>query len=130
MVWSKSWKASIRPRKQRNYRANAPLHIKQKLVSVHLSKELRKKHGKRGIAARKGDKVKILRGQFRGKSGNITKVELKKSKIAVEGMENIRKDGTKTPYLFEPSNLMLTELLLEDKKRKKSLERNKPAEKK
>ncbi|MBU2637548.1 MAG: 50S ribosomal protein L24 [Nanoarchaeota archaeon] len=121
--WSKSWKASIRPRKQRNYRTHAPLHIRQKLVSVHLSKDLRTKHGKRSIAARKGDKVKILRGQFKGKSGNITKVELKNSKIAVEGMENIRKDGTKTPYLFEPSNLMLTELMLEDKKRKKSLEK-------
>lgn len=129
MKWSKSWKASKRPRKQRNYRQNAPLHVKQKLVSVHLSKELRAKHGKRSIAARKGDKAKILRGQFKGKSGIITKVELKNSKIAVEGMENIRKDGTKTPYLFEPSNLMLAELMMDDKKRRKPLEK-KPAEKK
>lgn len=121
--WSSNWKASKRPRKQRNYTYNAPLHMKQKFVSAHLSKELRTKYGKRSAGLRKGDKVKILVGQFKGKTGAITMVNLKKSKAAIEGMENIRKDGTKTPYLFEPSNLMITELLLEDKQRKAMLER-------
>lgn len=121
--WSSNWKASKRPRKQRNYAYQAPLHIKQKFVSAHLSKELRKKHGKRSIGLRKGDKVKVMVGQFKGKTGAVTIVDLKESKAAVEGIDNIRKDGTKTPYMFVPSNLMITEISLEDKQRKAMLER-------
>ena len=45
--FSKSWKSSRQPRKQRKYVFNAPLHIRHKLVSANLSKELRKKYGKR-----------------------------------------------------------------------------------
>ncbi|MDD4878589.1 MAG: 50S ribosomal protein L24 [Candidatus Nanoarchaeia archaeon] len=121
--WSSNWKASKRPRKQRNYAYKAPLHVKQKFVSAHLSKELRKKHGKRSIGIRKGDKVKIMRGQFKGKTGAVSLVNVKQSKVAVEGIDNIRKDGTKTPYMFVPSNLMITEIMIEDKQRKAMLER-------
>ena len=44
--FSESWKSSKQVRKQRKYRYNAPLHIKQKFVNVHLAKELRKKYKK------------------------------------------------------------------------------------
>ena len=39
-IFSKHWKSSKQPRKQRKYRAKAPLHIKRKLLNVNLSKEL------------------------------------------------------------------------------------------
>ena len=50
--FSASWKTSTQPRKQRKYRHNAPMHLRQKLVSVHLSKDLRKNYGKRSIPVR------------------------------------------------------------------------------
>ncbi|MEK6864805.1 MAG: 50S ribosomal protein L24 [Nanoarchaeota archaeon] len=123
--WSSKWKASTRPRKQRNYRHKAPLHIKQKFVSAHLSKELRQKYGRRSLGVRKGDKVKVTTGQYKGKTGAVILVNLMKIKVAVEGIESIRKDGTKSPYLLEPSNLMITELMMDDKKRKAMLESKK-----
>ena len=61
------WKSSKQPRKQRKYAANAPLHLRKKFVSANLSKDLRKKQGKRNIPLRKGDIVKIMRGKFKGK---------------------------------------------------------------
>ncbi|MAG50165.1 50S ribosomal protein L24 [archaeon] len=121
--FSKFWKSSKQPRKQRKYRHNAPLHIKHKFLSVHLSKELQKKYGKRNIPIRKEDKVKILRGQFKTKTGKVVKVLLKKTKLQIEGIENIRKDGTKSYYPIHPSNVIIQELDLGDKRRKKSLER-------
>jgi len=121
--FSTSWKGSKQPRKQRKYRHNAPAHIKRKFVSVNLSKELRQKYEKRNISTVKGDKVKILRGQYSGKVGLVEKVDMKNLKIIVQGAENIRKDGTKVPYPIDPSNLMITELKIDDKKRKASLER-------
>ena len=36
----------------------------------------------------------------------------------MDGIEKVRKDGTKTFYPFDPSNLQITELFVDDKKRK------------
>ncbi|MCD6381372.1 MAG: 50S ribosomal protein L24, partial [Candidatus Aenigmarchaeota archaeon] len=64
--FSKKWVSSKEPRKQRKYRYNAPLHIRQKLVSAHLTKELRNELGIRSLPVRKNDRVKIMRGKFKG----------------------------------------------------------------
>jgi large subunit ribosomal protein L24 len=119
--FSRSWISSKNQGKQRKYRINAPLHIKQKFASCHLSKELKKKHGKRSTILRNGDKVKILRGQFKGKEGKVEKVMLKESKAIIAGVEAAKKEGTKLPYPVHISNLMITEIIIDDKKRKKSI---------
>ncbi len=121
----KSWNRSKQPRKQRKYRYNAPLNIKSKFMGCHLSKELRGKYKKRSITVRKGDSVKVLRGQFKKKTGKIDRVNIKKSKVYITGIEVTKKDGTKALYPIHPSNIIITELNLDDKKRKKSLERKK-----
>ena len=121
--FSSSWIKSKQPRKQRKYRHNAPLHIKQKFVSAHLSKELHKKYGKRSMNLRKGDSVKIMRGQFKNKTGKIEEVGLKKIRAYVSGIEFVKKDGTKARYPIHPSNLMITELNMDDKMRNKILGR-------
>ena len=121
--FSHSWRASKQPRKQIKYRANAPLHLKYKFMASHLSPELRKKHGKRAIEVRKEDRVKIMRGQFKGVSGKIERVDLKKTKVYLKGAETTKKDGSKTFYPLHPSNLMILELNLSDKKRLNALNR-------
>ena len=112
-----TWKASKQPRKQRKYRYNAPLHILSKFVSVNLAKELRAKYKKRNIETRKGDKIKVMRGQHKGKTGKVESVSLKDSLVYVAGVESIRKDGTKNLIALQPSNLQITELDTTDKKR-------------
>jgi len=114
----KSWKASTQPRKQRKYLANAPLHIKRKMLSVNLSKELRKKHEKRNIPVKKGDVVKIMRGKFKKKQGKVTSVNFKALKIFVEGIQAKKIDGSKVNVPLRASNLQIIELNLDDNKRK------------
>jgi large subunit ribosomal protein L24 len=92
-------------------------------MSVHLSNELRKKYLRRSFPIRKGDKVKVLRGQFKGRENKVEEVILSKLKVHVTGIERSKKDGSKSRYSLEPSNLMITELNLDDKKRKEALER-------
>jgi large subunit ribosomal protein L24 len=121
--FSTMWKSSKQPRKQRKYLANAPLHIKKKLMSVNLSKELRKKYSKRSIPLRKKDVVKIVRGKFKGKKGKVMKVILKVQKVEVEGIQIKKQDGSKVNIRLRPSNLQITELNVEDKKRNKALSR-------
>ncbi len=120
--FSTNWKSSKQPRKQRKYLANAPLHIRKKFVSVNLSKELRKKYGKRNIPVRKGDKVKIMRGKFKNKTGKVLEIKLKTGKIYVEGIQVKKQDGSKVNVPLRNSNLQIIELNLEDKKRIKKLE--------
>ncbi len=118
--FSKHWKASSQPRRQRKYLANAPLHIKRKLLGVNLSKELRKKYTRRNIPARKGDTVKIMKGKFRKKQGKIISIDVKNSKIRIEGIMIKKQDGSKVNVKIHPSNLQIIELDLEDKKRIKA----------
>lgn len=117
------------PRKQRLARYIADLHERGKFLSIHLSKDLRDKHGRRNIRVRKGDKVKILRGNFKGKTGTVSQVNIKKEILFIEGIEVIKKDGTKVKKSFTPSNLILTFLNLEDKKRKLKLTKPLPKNK-
>ena len=121
--FSIKWKASKQARKQRKFRANAPLHIRHKMISANLSKELRKRHEKRNFPIRKRDNVRIMKGEFRGKVGKIERVNLKKMKVEVEGIYRTKKDGTKVSVYFDPSNLQIKELNLDDKKRRDALER-------
>ena len=121
MAFSKS----IQPRKQRLARYIAPLHMRQKLVHAHISKEAREKLKitKRSTAVREGDKVKVLKGKFRGKTGKVSEVDLKGLKIYVEGVTARKAKGAEVLAPLEPSNVMIIELDLSDKRRKEILER-------
>ena len=121
--FSKQWKSSKQPRKQRKYRAKAPLHLRHKMMAAHLSKDLRTKYKKRSFPVRKGDKVKVLRGNFKGKIGKIEEIDRKDYKVFVQGVEKKKKEGQKIKYPINPSNLIIITLDTGDKKRVKALER-------
>jgi len=121
--FSSAWKKSVQRRKQRKFRSNAPLHVKQKFVHATLVKELRKTKKRRSASLKKGDKVKIMRGQFKGKTGKIDRVNVKHSKIYVTGIEIVKKEGTKVLYPFSPSNMAITEMKIDDKMRQKAVKK-------
>ena len=123
--WSKHWVSSAQPRKQRKYRYNAPLNVRHKLVSAHLSKELRERFNRRSFPLRKGDEVIVMRGSFKGFKGKVERVDLKTMRVYIDGLKIKKVDGSEVPKPLEPSNLMITELNLEDKERVKALERGK-----
>ena len=123
--FSPLWKKSKQRRKQRKYIANAPLHLQRKLISTHLSKNLRQKYTRRSLGLRKGDTVKIVRGIFKGKVGKVEKINVKEKKVYITNIHILKKDGTKTFYPIHPSNLITQELILDDKKRQKILNRKK-----
>ena len=126
--WSHSWKSSKKPSKQRKYRANAPSSIRRKLLCSPLSKALIKKYSRRSIPLRKGDTVKIMRGEMKGKTGKVNKLNLQRYKVYLEGVNQIRKDGNQNPKPFEASNLLVTSLNLDDHKRSDILKRKKISE--
>ena len=56
-------------------------------------------------------------------------VNVKKMRVAIEGVQGKKKDGAKVNLFFEPSNLMINELNLDDKRRLESLTRKIPVKK-
>ncbi len=113
---------SKKPSKQRKRLFNAPLHRRGKIMSVHLSPELRDKYGVRSIPIRVGDKVRILRGDNRGIEGKVTKVDRKNYKVFVENVVRENARGDKIPIPIHYSNLMIIDLDLSDQWRRRKLE--------
>lgn len=123
--FSRHWIRSAQPRKQRKYRYNAPMHVRRKLVSAHLEKGLRKDYNKRSLPVRKGDEVRVTRGKFAGTKGKISRVDLKRLKIYIENAKVKKVSGQEVELPIDPSNVVITNLNLDDKKRKKFLIRSK-----
>lgn len=121
---------SKQPRKQRKARYEAKLHTRQKWLAVHLDKELRTKlkTKRRSVPVREGDRVKIMRGENRGKSGKVSKVDLRYSKVYVEGIVRKKGKGGEAPVPIDPSKLLMIEAGFADKMRSKILERSKKIE--
>jgi large subunit ribosomal protein L24 len=114
---------STQPRKQRKARFTAPLHTRQKYMHSLLSKELRTEMKRRHAQVRKGDTVKVMRGDHAGVEGEVENVDLKKTLIKVHGVSNFRSDGTEVPRPIHPSNVMIVKLNLEDGEREKIFSR-------
>ena len=100
---------SRQARKQRKFRYNAPNHARRKMVSAHISKELRAKLGtaRRSIQPRKGDKAKVVRGDHRGHTGKIFEVDLSTLKVYVEGAHTRTAKGLEKLVPLDPSNIVL-----------------------
>lgn len=86
-------------------------------MAVTLSKELRKKHGMRNVEVRTGDTVKVMRGKFKGKQGKVLAVSLVKQKISIDGLQASKLEGSKVAIWFEPSNVKIILLNLDDQRR-------------
>ncbi len=121
-IFSKEWRKSVQPRKQRKYALNAPKHLKKDMLSAHLSDPLKKRHGKRSVPVRSGDTVKIMRGNHKGKEGKVQAVSYKEGHIHVSAASYSKGDGSTAYYPIRPSNVMVTEFDLSDPKRKAKLE--------
>lgn len=125
--WSGVAKVSSKPRKQRRLLYNAPYHKLSKLMSAHLSPELREKYGRRSFPVRVGDTVKILSGEFKGVEGKVTGVDRKNQRVFVENITLKKADGSTVPRPIHVSNVMIASLKLDDKFREATLTRGKEA---
>lgn len=116
---------SKKPSKQRKAFYQAPLHKKHKFLAAHLSKELRNQWKKRSLPVRKGDEVKVMSGKFKGTTGKITKINLKKLKVYIDSVKRKKVSGEEVYIPIHPSKLMIINPTMEDPKRKKIIERGK-----
>jgi large subunit ribosomal protein L24 len=111
------------PRKQRKLLHNAPAHLRHKFMSAPLSSQLTASKSVKTLPVRKGDTVRIMRGDNKGFEGKISRVDLKNYRIYLEGLTREKVDGTTIFRPVHPSKVMIKNLNLSDKWRKAIVDR-------
>jgi large subunit ribosomal protein L24 len=114
---------SSKPRKQHLLLHKAPNHWTHRFIAAPLSQELRKLYKTRSLPVREGDTILITRGDFKGITGRVLKVNRKTRRIEIEGVTRERADGRIVRIGIHPSKTTITKLNLDDKWRMKILER-------
>ena len=121
----------MKPDTERTIRYQSDLHKRKDFLNVHLSKELRQKMKTRSALVKKGDRVKVLIGDNKGKEATVLSVKYYASKVYLEGLLRRKAQGREVPIAFEPSNLMLVSIssakkpAIEEKKETSSKEEQK-----
>ena len=104
----------------------ATMQTRSKQLGANLSKDLQKKYGKKSARAIEGDSVKIVRGEFKGVDGKISKISTQKTSVAIEGVKKEKTKGDKFDVYIHTSNLVITSLNTSDKWRIAKLEGKDP----
>jgi large subunit ribosomal protein L24 len=113
--------ATKKPGKQRKRAYEADLNTRRDMLSSHLSKELRAQYNRRSLPVRKGDEVKVVRGNSKGKVGKISAIDYKNYVVFIEGITDKRTVGTAAQIPLRSSNLMIVNPDLNDEQRRKTL---------
>ena len=109
------------PSKQRKEIYEAQGQRLRRLLAAPLSDDLRKTQGRRSYPVRKGDTVKIVRGDFAGVEGKVTEIDTHGRRLFVEGITREKTSGTSTNVSVHTSKVMITKLNLDDKWRSESI---------
>lgn len=104
----------------------AAVTTRSKLMCSHLSKDLQQKYHRRSVRVTEGDTVKVLRGEFKGVSGKITRVSTLRNGIAIEGIKKEKLKGGNLDIFIHTSNVLVTDLNTEDKWRINKVEGKNP----
>merc|ERR1712064_20078 len=109
--------------KNRSRHFNAPSHLRRKIMSSPLSKELRQKYSCRSMPIRKDDEVQVVRGHYKSQQvGKVVQVYRKKFVIHIERIQREKANGASVHVGIHPSKVVLIKLKM-DKDRKRILER-------
>ena len=113
----------MKPSKMRNKQIYyATMQTASSQLSGMLSKNLRKKYGKRSVRIVEGDSVKVIRGEFNGVDGKVTKVSASNGGLTIEGVKKEKLKGEKYDVFIHTSNIEVTGLNTDDKWRINKLE--------
>ncbi|XP_076630047.1 ribosomal protein L26 [Colletes latitarsis] len=110
-------------RKNRKRHFTAPSHIRRRLMSAPLSKELRQKYSVRNMPIRKDDEVQVVRGHYKGQQvGKVVQVYRKKFVIYIERIQREKANSANVYVGIDPSKTVIVKLKM-DKDRKKIIDR-------
>lgn len=90
-------------------------------MTVPLSRELRKRFGRRAVPVRKGDTVRVLSGSFVGREERVAKVDRRDYALTLDNVTAKAADEKMKPLPIRPAHLVITRLNLSDPWRRRTL---------
>merc|ERR1711963_1029694 len=106
MKFNKAVSGSRRKARARHF--NAPSHIRRKIMSAPLSKELRAKYNVRSMPVRKDDEVQGVRGHYKGQQvGKVLQCYRSKFRIYIERIQREKANGATTNVGIHPSKVAI-----------------------
>ncbi|RNJ77761.1 MAG: 50S ribosomal protein L24 [Nitrosopumilus sp. D6] len=119
----------MKPTKMRNKMIHRATNVaRSRQVGAALSKDLQKKYKKHSVRITVGDSIKIVRGEFAGVDGKVSKVSVENGTIAIEGLKKEKSKGDKFDVYIHASNVIITSLNTENWWRIARLEGKNPKE--
>jgi large subunit ribosomal protein L24 len=101
----------------------APKQLAERKLRSPLSRALREKFGRRNLRVIAGDTIKVVRGEYSGIEGKIEKVNMKRGSLAVEGIQREKVRGGNVKVEINSTNVIITDLDLDDKYRHALIDR-------
>ena len=99
------------------------MQLLNKQICAPISKDLRKKYSRRSARIMVDDTVKVIRGEYKGITGKVSKISTETNNIAIEGNKKEKLKGDKVDVYIHVTNVIITALNTEDKWRLKILEK-------
>ena len=99
------------------------MQLLNKQICAPISKDLRKKYSRRSARVMLDDTVKVIRGEYKGITGKVSKISTDSNSIAIEGNKKEKLKGDKIDIYIHVTNVIITALNTDDKWRLKILEK-------
>ena len=99
------------------------MQLLNKQICAPISKDLRKKYSRRSARIMIDDTVKVIRGEYKGITGKVSKISTENNSIAIEGNKKEKLKGDKVDIYIHTTNVIITALNIDDKWRLKILEK-------
>ena len=106
----------MKPTKVRNHQTyRATNQVVNKQICAPISKDLRKKYSRRSVRVMIDDTAKVIRGEYKGITGKISRISTDNNGIAIEGNKKEKLKGEKVDVFIHSTNVIITGLNTDDK---------------
>ena len=113
--------SSRQPRRQRKAAFEAHSFQRRRRMTVPLSRELRKRYGRRNVPLRKGDTVRILRGSYVGREERVARIDRRSYSVTLDNITLKTREQKLKPLPIKTTHLLAIRLNLSDGWRRRSL---------
>ncbi len=110
------------PRRQRKAAYEAHTARRRLLMTVPLSRELRRRFHQRSLPLRKGDTVRVMSGSFVGREERVAKIDRRRLSVTLDNVTLKTGESKLKPLPIRTSHLVLTKLNLADAWRRRTLQ--------
>ena len=97
-------------------------HMRDRSIAAHVVDNLRQQYRLRSCRIVKGDTVRVMRGEYSGIEGKVESVDTMTRGLAIEGIQREKVRGGNVKVRIHSSNVMITNMNLDDKYRQERLE--------